>query len=492
MALVILHVTLALTLFLVLLDSCEGGCTDPVWCNVPMPKLSHFRFMPPPTDEKRWRLAQQVAASGRQVFTERALKAFPYPDNFLDGDTGFKNIENMVDVFLDPKTMLGPLANGKISSTSKKRYARMVTKDGDEGKKEERYIRPGYVNSYTERAPITQIGAFKYEGKRIVTAKGNAVRGISHKEFLAEFEEVEEALVTPAIYMCSLNENWGFFSSAFPDRTMQWGRYPKNKAQRQTLETFLNSDKTVMMIINQHSNFSHPKLLVLPRGIPLTWGYTNKIVWDSMHFVVANEVKTQLLASMASDWGPRPRIIKCISEKIPVDEFFGHSDSTVKRAVGKPGANAEEKRSAYYVQLARARFGLMVPGMGYDCFRNWEMLLLGSIGVIERGIGFDRSYWRLPVLLVDDFFDVTVDLLRSAYVQAIYDIDQFEFERLQQSYWYGVIYNVSQAKDAAPMLDKFPMLAETPRFVRPFQPFHCGDSNELCGEPGIKTPKQSC
>jgi hypothetical protein len=62
---------------------CEGACADPVWCNVPMPAQSHFRFMSPPTDEKRWRLAQQVAASGRQVFTERALKAFPYPDNFL-------------------------------------------------------------------------------------------------------------------------------------------------------------------------------------------------------------------------------------------------------------------------------------------------------------------------------------------------------------------------------------------------------------------------
>ena len=69
---------------------------------------------------------------------------------------------------------------------------------------------------------------------------------------------------------------------------MQWGRYPKNKVQRSTLKNFLGSDKIVMMIINQHSNFSHPKLLVLPRGdIPL--------VCDSMNYVVANEVKTHLL-----------------------------------------------------------------------------------------------------------------------------------------------------------------------------------------------------
>lgn len=78
-----LALALAFALVLVVLDVCEGGCTDPVWCSVPMPKISHFRFMDPPSDEKRWRLAQQVAASGRQVFTERVVKAFPHPDNFL-------------------------------------------------------------------------------------------------------------------------------------------------------------------------------------------------------------------------------------------------------------------------------------------------------------------------------------------------------------------------------------------------------------------------
>ena len=90
MTLVIFHMPMPLALVLVLLflDFCQG-CTDPVWCNVPMPKQSHFRFMSPPTDAKRWRLAQQVAASGRQIFTERAVKSFPHPDNFLGNISKF-------------------------------------------------------------------------------------------------------------------------------------------------------------------------------------------------------------------------------------------------------------------------------------------------------------------------------------------------------------------------------------------------------------------
>lgn len=86
-----------------------------------------------------------------------------------------------------------------------------------------------------------------------------------------------------------------------------------------------------------------------------------------------------------------PQIIRCVSERVSVEEFFGHSRGEKKKVAARPGATAEDTRSAYYVQLARSRFGLMVPGMGYDCFRNWEMLLMGSLGVIERGIGFDRT-----------------------------------------------------------------------------------------------------
>ena len=116
---------------------------------------------------------------------------------------------------------------------------------------------------------------------------------------------------------------------------------------------------------------------------------------------------------------------------------------------------------------------------------------MGAVGVAERGVGLDRTYWRLPVLLVDDFYDITPELLRSAYVEAVYRRKEFEFERLRQSYWYSVIYNVSVTGHAGPMLDKFPMEAEKRGFIRPFEPFYCGRNFENCGSP-ILTPEHSC
>ena len=62
---------------------------------------------------------------------------------------------------------------------------------------------------------------------------------------------------------------------------------------------------------------------------------------------------------------------------------------------------------------------LAMPGMGYDTYRLWETLALGSMPVLERGVGLDRTLYRLPALLVDDFADLSEDLVRQAYVEAL-------------------------------------------------------------------------
>lgn len=93
-------------------------------------------------------------------------------------------------------------------------------------------------------------------------------------------------------------------------------------------------------------------------------------------------------------------------------------------------------RRSYYEKIGSMMFGVALPGLGYDCFRTWELLTMGTIvvimktcedeqcifhththnthtlniiytQVIERGVGLDRTLWRLPALLLDDFNDIT-------------------------------------------------------------------------------------
>lgn len=183
-------------------------------------------------------------------------------------------------------------------------------------------------------------------------------------------------LDTPMIAICSLNENWGFISTNFPNRTAGWGQCCNTKRDEVVLE-FLNHDKTLMLVTNQHNNVSHPKLLTLPRGIPVTWGMTRVIVWDSMFKVLKENKKGPLLFAAASSWGPRPQILRCISQKFDPKEFDGH--------VLNPVGNRLD-RYQYYAKLGSAMFGLGLPGLGYDCFRNWELMTMGSIVVLEKGV----------------------------------------------------------------------------------------------------------
>jgi hypothetical protein len=150
-------------------------------------------------------------------------------------------------------------------------------------------------------------------------------------------------------------------------------------------------------------------------------------------------------------------------------------------------------------------------------YRLWELLTMGAMAVIERGVGLDRTVcvftaanlppcvthihdlqvWKLPVLLVEDFAEVTPELLRAAYVEALYraNAGHFEFQRLKQSYWYSFLMNVSTTASLQTILDAFPMAPEDRSFARPAEPYRCStDATGVatCGPGTKRTPAQYC
>ena len=78
-----------------------------------------------------------------------------------------------------------------------------------------------------------------------------------------------------------------------------------------------------------------------------------------------------------------PQILRCISEKFSPSDFIGHPNGgLINTEFGSHlvGNSKTENRTAYYIKLGMGRFGLMLPGLGYDCFR------------------FDNSSSRLPII----------------------------------------------------------------------------------------------
>lgn len=92
---------------------------------------------------------------------------------------------------------------------------------------------------------------------------------------------------------------------------------------------------------------------------------------------------------------------------------------------------------------------------------------------------------------MDDFHDVTPALLRMAYVEALYRVEEFEFERLTQSFWWTFIMNVSTTRSSQTVYDKFPPEADDPSFVRPFEYFNCHQDNS-CGPGTKRIPVNMC
>lgn len=67
-------------------------------------------------------------------------------------------------------------------------------------------------------------------------------------------------------------------------------------------------------------------------------------------------------------------------------------------------------------------------GNGLDCHRTWEAIILGCIPIVKKS-GLDPMYEGLPVLIVNDWSDVTQDLLDN------FKPDYTNIKKIYLDYW---------------------------------------------------------
>ena len=75
-------------------------------------------------------------------------------------------------------------------------------------------------------------------------------------------------------------------------------------------------------------------------------------------------------------------------------------------------------------------------GHGFDCIRTFEALCLGCIVIMKRSF-LDVIYEGLPVLLVDEWSDVTETLLNDTLI--LYSNKQFNYDKLKMDYWVKLV-----------------------------------------------------
>jgi hypothetical protein len=75
-----------------------------------------------------------------------------------------------------------------------------------------------------------------------------------------------------------------------------------------------------------------------------------------------------------------------------------------------PGGEA-----AYCAQLGRSQFVLSPPGIGWDCYRTYEAIVMGAIPIVRRERPMTDVCEGLPVLIVDDWNEITPERLRHVW-----------------------------------------------------------------------------
>ena len=101
--------------------------------------------------------------------------------------------------------------------------------------------------------------------------------------------------------------------------------------------------------------------------------------------------------------------------------YVSHNESSNARRLGiknlfydKDWAEVNEQRVAYHTflsNLSNSKFMICPIGNAIDCHRNWEVLYMRRVPVMVRDPYLEELYKDYPVLFVDDYKDVTKELL---------------------------------------------------------------------------------
>ena len=87
----------------------------------------------------------------------------------------------------------------------------------------------------------------------------------------------------------------------------------------------------------------------------------------------------------------------------------------------------------YLKKMSEYKFIICPPGYGIDTHRCWESLLVGCIPIMIKVDSMDELYEDLPVLLVENYENITEEYLNKEYDRI--KKSSYNFNKLYTDYW---------------------------------------------------------
>ena len=184
---------------------------------------------------------------------------------------------------------------------------------------------------------------------------------------------------------------------------------------------------------------------LLPIGINKRLDYAVRALLEARQQHRLLKKDNLLFVNSCSDWYERQKHFQYAKEHWA---NFSVAVSCKEFNAACGGHNFTQAKShKYYEMVARSSFTWSPPGNGWDCYRTWEALYLGSIPLMlkphkyrfrsstttEENSPAVKLYHDLPVLMVDSWADVTEELLRRTLKE--FKTRQFNFKKYTWAYW---------------------------------------------------------
>jgi hypothetical protein len=259
----------------------------------------------------------------------------------------------------------------------------------------------------------------------------------------------------PHVLISHFNENWGAFSEYVPNRTCAWtpnltAFWENQGCSKQQIMDYLNHPDTQLVVTTQFQSINHPKVVSVPLGIKRDNRQFTRIMG------VLNKKPPSALTKNITDNHEDSRPTLLMINSAPGENRLRIFD-VVFHNFAKHGIELENlyppgiatAYDPYLEQLRHAKFILSPSGMGFDCYRHWEAILMGTIPVLEHlnrsgTDGWLSTFDDLPVAWIDSYDNLTPQWLENEYHHIVSKWKSYQYKKLTLKHWIDLVQSAMQ------------------------------------------------
>ena len=233
-----------------------------------------------------------------------------------------------------------------------------------------------------------------------------------------------EFQLPPNIYYCKIDYVWQFLQNAKSINNKfvlitHNGDYSVNS----DMSKFIESIPNLKMWFGQNINCINSRITSLPIGLENTKNWTKFSKKDLLYSSNKNITPEKLIyANFSLYTNP--------SERLSCYELVRNSSFITDKCANQV---TQEYYQNWIEDVCDHHYVLCPRGNGIDTHRLWETLYLGRIPITTRNFN-TKFYENLPILLVDNWSEITEELLNDK-LEFFSNKSNFDLDLLKMSYW---------------------------------------------------------